>query len=203
MNYVLVDLETGGLEAANHAIMSVGMQRLDDSLDCIEERYWLVNDPLKIVTEKAVAVNKLVIDPATATPVEKVLEELGWYFQDAVLVAHNAPFDIGWLNNRGGFGVLTAIDTMFLSWKHWPRPQKAKLENLAARLELPSIDAHNSLGDVITMAGCLRELARIYGPGELEPRPIDFAFWAKAYPGTRPQWTPSVEDLMRLSKKAF
>lgn len=190
MNYVLIDIETGGLAADVHAIMSVGMQRLDNDLDVVEERYWLVHDPGKLITEGAVAVNHLEIDPATATPVADVLAELRWYFQDAVLVAHNCPFDIGWLNNRGGFGILTGIDTMMLSWKMWPG-QKAKLGELATRLNLKITDAHNSMGDVITMGGCLRELVRLYGADTiLVPAPVDFMFWAKKYKGTKPQWLP-------------
>jgi DNA polymerase III alpha subunit (gram-positive type) len=190
MNYVLVDLETGGLSADTHAIMSVGMERLDSGLDTIEQKYWLVHDPSKLITEGAVAVNHLEIDPATATPVKDVLAELGWYFQDAILVAHNCPFDIGWLNNRGNYGVLAAIDTMMLSWKFWPG-QKAKLGELAARLNLKIVDAHNSLGDVITMGACLRELVRQFGAEEvLAPRPVDFNFWVKKYKGSKPQWVP-------------
>jgi DNA polymerase-3 subunit alpha (Gram-positive type) len=195
MNFTLVDLETGGLVADSHAIMSVGLMRLYGNLDPIEERYWLVSDPLKIVTKEAVAVNHLEIDHATATPVDQLLAELGGYFQDTVLVAHNAPFDIGWLNNRGNYGILEAVDTMMLSWKYWPHPQKAKLGILAERLGLKIQDAHNSLGDVLTMAGCLKALADRFGEEVLQPKPIDWWFWANKYRGTKPQWVPKIAAL--------
>jgi DNA polymerase III alpha subunit (gram-positive type) len=178
--FCVLDIETGGLDKRIHALMSVGLVRLDGQLSVVEENYWLVYDPTMTITPQAVAVNGLSMNPQPpeATPVDEVLFAVQAQLDGAVMVNHNSPFDTGWLNFRAGLGIEKSIDTLWLSWRLFPK-QPSKLGELAQRLgiEFDTKETHNSLVDANLTAQILLRMKERFGESVLEPAPIDFEYW--------------------------
>lgn len=74
--------------------------------------------------------------------------------EDAIVIAHNASFDIGVLKNEGII-VHNFIDTKTLAMKKWPSAPKHRLQHLRYWLDIDiEGEAHTAAGDVMV----LREL---------------------------------------------
>lgn len=172
MKTVVFDLETGGLDAKTNAIVSGAAIVLNQELQEIVKFYAVVNEPEKLVTPEALQVNGLTLDEIReGLPIEEFTEIVKTLSKDAIMVCHNAAFDLGFMNARG-LGFTHAIDTMFLSWAKWPG-QKAKLSMVCERVGIPVVNAHNSLADVEMTVNLLRYFAAGSGDG-LSPSPINW-----------------------------
>ena len=78
---------------------------------------------------------------------------------DAVLVAHNAAFDITFLH-RAAEGVFDqpVVDTLLLSAHLYPTETDHSLDTIAARLGLNVVDRHSALSDALLTAAILLRL---------------------------------------------
>jgi DNA polymerase-3 subunit epsilon len=83
-----------------------------------------------------------------------VLPRFCRFFEDTVLVAHNAAFDLRFLELQGGPGLALppVLDTMLLSQVVYPVAEGHSLEALAQRLGISVIGRHTALGDAIVTA---------------------------------------------------
>lgn len=179
MSIVVLDFETGGLDPAIHALMSVAAITLNENLETEKEYYHIIQDwPDRSITAEARAINGITDEmiQKSGVPIDPILDDLQ-FILDAVICCHNAAFDVDWLNHRG-FDIQEAIDTMFLSWDHWGKYTKAKLGIVCERAGIPVQDAHNSLGDTRMTVNLLRYLAKI-NPEVLKPKPIQWKWWEK------------------------
>jgi DNA polymerase III epsilon subunit family exonuclease len=97
-------------------------------------------------------------DLINAPPVADLIPEFVQFLGHSVLIAHNAPFDLGFLRTA----LLSVdipeignsiIDTQALAIKAFPRRKSYSLQNLARELALPVNRAHRALDDA-TM--CMR-----------------------------------------------
>ena len=96
--YVVVDLETTGLSPFNgDEIIEIGVTEIRG--DKIHRNYSRLVKPNgfipSIITEITNITNEMVAD---APPIKEFLPQILEFFGDAILVAHNAKFDIGFLN---------------------------------------------------------------------------------------------------------
>lgn len=131
VDFVVVDLETTGARATESAITEIGAVRVRGG-ETIGEFQSLVK-PVGSVISPFVArltgiTNAMVAD---APRLETVLPSFLEFMRGAVLVAHNAPFDVGFLR--------TACASLDYSW---PDPQVVDTVTLARRL-LPRTDVRN------------------------------------------------------------
>jgi DNA polymerase III epsilon subunit family exonuclease len=90
------------------------------------------------------------------------------FIGDAVLIAHNAGFDLGFLRtacDRNGLSMPAnlVIDTQALAKKAYPGQKSYSLQNLAAFLRFPPNQAHRAVDDSIMcmklFLACANELA--------------------------------------------
>jgi len=85
-----------------------------------------------------------------------VLPTFHSYVHDTVLVAHNAAFDMRFLETKEQVvGVRfdqPVLDTLLLSYVVHPNQESHKLEAIAERLDVPVIGRHTALGDAIVTA---------------------------------------------------
>ena len=112
----------------------------------------------------------------------EIAGDLAAQLDGCILVAHNAPFDVGFIVEewgRAGLGTLNldAVDTLPLA-RSLGLPGRLGL--LAAALEVPLDDAHQALDDTRALAGVLVALLEqgaqppvspIFGPPLLTPAP--------------------------------
>lgn len=83
-------------------------------------------------------------------------DEIADHLDGAVIVAHNAPFDVRFLKQEFGLAGLewapcAQVDTIRVAKKLWPDLPSYKLSHLADHFGIPHLADHTAAGDVITL----------------------------------------------------
>lgn len=154
--FTVLDVETTGLGAhRGHRVCEVGLLRYRGGkvLDTFET---LVN-PQRPISPGAMAVHRLTEWHLADAPVfAQVAEQIRELMDDAVLVAHNAPFDLGFLAaewrrlrwpSRLGF----TVDTLALARRTYAFRYN-NLGEVARALRVRTDREHRAMGDVWTTA---------------------------------------------------
>ncbi|MCL4371317.1 MAG: exonuclease domain-containing protein [Chloroflexi bacterium] len=164
LTYTVVDLETTGLKPQGNGITEVCCLRLQDGR--VTDRFsTLVNPGLPIppfIQSMTGITDAMVRDaPAFGEVIPSLLAFLG----DSVLVAHNAPFDLSFLN----YGLYChghrslhnpVVDTCRLARRLLPGLPRASLDAVTQHLGISVEDRHRAAGDAeATVAVLLRLLA--------------------------------------------
>lgn len=149
----VVDLETTGLSPRyGDRIIEVGLVRAEEGAETTFES--LIN-PRHPISPGATAVHGITQEMVESAPTFDELAERIWHFlDDAILVAHNAPFDLSFLNaQRGMLGLPPlqnpVIDTLALARRHFQFPRNA-LGAIAEALGIPAPVRHRALADALT-----------------------------------------------------
>lgn len=173
VTFVAFDFETTGLYPATDRIVEFGAVKFHGGTEV--DRFARLANPGMPISPDAAAVSGISdADVAGEPPVDEVVPEFVAFLEDAVLMAHNAPFDLGFLRaavqrlDRTDIGN-TIIDTQVLAMKAFPRRKSYGLQNLANELGLPPNRAHRACDDAIMCMRlfnrCVEELSFM---GELE-----------------------------------
>lgn len=163
--YVVVDLETTGLDPERHRVIEVAT--IEWFSDTGDSREWstLVRPQGGEMDERALEINGITVEEVTGAPPEsEVVHRLAniLYQQDGqtVLVAHHLPFDLSFLNaafRRHGIPVWNGsfICTRSLAALLLPDLPSRRLADVAAALEVPMGTAHRALEDARVTARVL------------------------------------------------
>jgi DNA polymerase-3 subunit epsilon len=157
--FAVLDVETTGLSPAfGDRICEVAVLRCRGGRELA--RFHTLVNPLRSISPGAFAVNHIrdedVIDaPLFRDVAPRLLEALG----DSVIVAHNAPFDLGFLAWELGLGSLPPVenpivDTLALARRCYSFPSNS-LQNVAYYLGIDTQGEHRALADVVTTKGVL------------------------------------------------
>lgn len=158
LTYTVFDTETTGLEpSAGDEIIQIGATRIVAGKlrrqECFEQ---LVN-PQRSVPEAGIAIHG--IEPAMLRGqplIDAVLPAFHAFAQDTVLVAHNAAFDMRFLQLKeertGVRFTQPVLDTLLLSAVLHPQQESHRLEAIAERLGVNVLGRHTALGDAIVTA---------------------------------------------------
>ncbi len=170
VEFVVVDLETTGAHSTENAITEIGAVRVRGG-EVIGEFQTLVRPVGSVITPFVSRLtgitNGMVVD---APVIESVLPSFLEFMRGAVLVAHNAPFDVGFL--RAACLRLDypwpgprVLDTVTLARKVLPRPEvnNHKLATLASYFGTDVQPDHRALSDARATVGVLHGLFEIYG----------------------------------------
>jgi len=156
--YTVFDTETTGLEpSAGDEILQIGATRIVAGKlrreDCFEQ---LVN-PQRDIPEAGIPIHG--IEPAMvadAPTIDAVLPAFHAFAHDTVLVAHNAAFDMRFLQlKQRQTGVVfdqPVLDTLLLSAVVHPQQDSHGLEAIAERLGVTVLGRHTALGDAMVTA---------------------------------------------------
>ncbi|MEI6217680.1 MAG: 3'-5' exonuclease [bacterium] len=146
-----VDCETTGLDSKSGRIVEIGVVKFRGSRQ-IGSRSWLVNPGIPI-PPSAVSVHGITTDMVSHSPeFASVFPQFKEYVGDTVVLAHNARFDLAFLNGeikRAGLdgGKNTVVDTLPVFRRWFPRASRHTLEALVQYLELESDGFHRGLTD--------------------------------------------------------
>lgn len=158
-SFVAVDLETTGVDARVDRIIEVGAVRMVDG-EVRESFAALVNPGCEIPADVVYLTGIHDADVAAAPPIGEVLPRLVEFVGDDPVVAHNASFDVGFLNSAAGgrpdllVGRGGVIDTLTLSRALLPRLANHRLPTLAAFFDYPVERSHRA-GDDAAAAGAV------------------------------------------------
>jgi len=152
------DTETTGLDpSGGDEILQIGATRIVAGKlrrqDCFEQ----LVDPQRPIPAASIPIHG--IEPAMVAgqpTIAEVLPAFHAYAQDTVLVAHNAAFDMRFLQlKEAASGVRfeqPVLDTLLLSALVHPQQDSHRLEAIAERLGVPVLGRHTALGDAMLTA---------------------------------------------------
>ena len=166
MREIVVDTETTGLDPfQGHRMVEIGCVELLNRMPTGRHFHRYVN-PEREVPEEAFAVHGLSAEFLKDKPVfTEIVDELLSFIGDAPLVAHNAVFDLGFLNaelERAGKAAVRherLIDTLLLARRKYPAGPN-RLDDLCARYGIDNSlrTTHGALLDAKILADVYLEL---------------------------------------------
>ena len=148
-----LDVETTGLWAAlNDKVCEIAILRLDKS--GITEWQTLIN-PGRPIPPEISSINGITDHMVKDSPrFSAVTDTILSLIEDAVVVCHNAPFDLGFLTVEFAacqlsFPRCPIVDTLTIARRHFSFPSNT-LSNIATHLNIPMTAKHRALADVNT-----------------------------------------------------
>lgn len=161
--FVVIDLETTGASAADCAITEIGAVKLRGG-ECLGTYQTLVDPGCAIPPEITVLTGITQAMVMRAPRIEAVMPSLLEFIDGAVIVGHNARFDISFLNaalSKLGRARLAqrSIDTLALA-RRLLRDEvpNCRLSTLADRLRLSHKPSHRALDDALATGDLLHFL---------------------------------------------
>lgn len=153
--YTVFDTETTGLEPSNgDEIIQIGALRIVNQRLLRQERFEQLIDPRRPLRAESIAIHGITEDLLRGQPViAKVLPAFHAFCEDTVLIAHNAAFDMRFLQlKEEATGVRfgqPVLDTLLLSAVVHPNQESHRLEAIAQRLGVAIGARHNALDDAL------------------------------------------------------
>lgn len=153
--YTVFDTETTGLDpTAGDEIIQLGATRIVNGRLLRGEVFDCLVDPGRTVAPESAKIHGITNDMLAGRPrIERVLPDFHAFCEDTVLVAHNAAFDMRFLQMKEGkTGVefrQPVLDTLLLSAIIHPNQESHRLEAIAERLGVHIAGRHTALGDAM------------------------------------------------------
>lgn len=161
-----VDLETTGTRPASDRITEVAIVRTEQG-EVVERWSSLVDPEVPIpgqIQQLTGITDAMVADAPT---IGQLLPEIAGLLQGAVLVAHNAPFDAGFLRHafrRAGLDFdLPVLCTVRLSRELYPQHRHHNLDALLQRHGLACGARHRAMGDAAVLPRLLEVFVAEHG----------------------------------------
>ena len=148
--FVVFDLETTGFSFKENNIIEIGAVKIKDG-KIIDRFSTFVNpsEPIPYRIEKLTGINDAMV--ADAPFVNDALEQFRRFSEDAVYVAHNATFDMGFLAAKEEAGGVSRrysyVDTLGMSRLLVPEISKFKLDSLCRFFKISLENHHRAVDD--------------------------------------------------------
>ncbi len=161
--YIVLDTETTGLEVkAGHRVIEIGAVLLNNRKKS-EEHFHTYLNPMRLIDEEATLVHGITNEDLNNQPLfEDIAEEFIEFVDGAILVIHNAQFDVGFLNNELKLTsstmpkleeICTIEDSLKMAKDMFPG-QRNSLDALIKRFDIKGYDRelHGGLKDANILA---------------------------------------------------
>ncbi|TSE21552.1 DNA polymerase III PolC-type [Tepidimonas alkaliphilus] len=158
LSYTVFDTETTGLQPSKgDQILQIGATRIVNGRLLRHESFEQLIDPQRPIPPESTAIHGITPAMVRGQPtIEQVLPAFHAFARDTVLVAHNAAFDLRFLQLKARSAGVTfdqpVLDTLLLSAVVHPQQPSHSLEAIAARLGIPVLGRHTALGDALVTA---------------------------------------------------
>ncbi len=156
--YTVFDTETTGLEPSKgDEIIQIGAARIVNGKLLRQECFEQLVDPQRAIPPASIPIHGIQPSMVLGQPkIAEVLPAFHAFAQDTVLVAHNAAFDMRFLQlKEQSTGVVfdqPVLDTLLLSAVIHPNQDSHRLEAIAERFDVPVIGRHTAMGDAMVTA---------------------------------------------------
>lgn len=163
--FVVLDVETTGLSANKDKIIEIAMVKVVDGAEC--DRFSSLVNPEREISSRITKLTGITNEAlATAPAFPEIAKTVSDFIGDSVILAHNAPFDLGFvsgeLSQAGITTRLTYLDTLKLARTAYPYLPDHKLETLITELGLADEQTHRAMDDVICTLELFRRICRPY-----------------------------------------
>ena len=161
--YIILDTETTGLEVKQgHRVIEIGAVLLNDRKKS-EDHFHTYLNPARLIDEEASKVHGITNTDLEDKPsFDEIAEEFIQFIEGSTLVIHNAPFDVGFLNNELQLvstsypkieDICEVEDSLVIARDKYPG-QKNSLDALASRFDISGYDRtfHGALKDANILA---------------------------------------------------
>ncbi len=164
LSYTVFDTETTGLDpSAGDEIIQIGATRIVNGKLRRQECFEQLVDPQRPIPAASIPIHG--IEPAMVAgqpTIDVVLPAFHAFAQDTVLVAHNAAFDMRFLQLKEERAAVRfdqpVLDTLLLSALVHPQQKSHQLEAIAERFNVPVLGRHTALGDALVTADVFLKL---------------------------------------------
>ncbi len=156
--YTVFDTETTGLNPGEgDEILQIGATRIVAGKLRREDVFEQLVDPQRDIPEAGIPIHGITPEMVQGAPViDAVLPAFHAFAQDTVLVAHNAAFDMRFLELKQQRTGLVfdqpVLDTLLLSAVVHPQQESHRLEAIAERLGVNVLGRHTAVGDAMVTA---------------------------------------------------
>jgi len=156
--YTVFDTETTGLNPSQgDEIIQIGAARIVNNKLLRQECFEQLVDPRRPIPAASIPIHGIQPEMVAGQPtIEEVLPAFHAFAQDTVLVAHNAAFDMRFLQLKeqqtGMVFDHPVLDTLLLSALIHPNQDSHRLEALAERFNVTIIGRHTAMGDAMVTA---------------------------------------------------
>jgi len=153
LSFTVFDTETTGLEPSKgDEIIQIGATRIVNRRLLTQEVFDQLVDPRRPLPPASVQIHGITPEMLVGQPdIGSVLPAFRDFCADTVLVAHNAAFDMRFLQlKEQATGIrfdLPVLDTLLLSAVLHPNQESHRLEAIAERFGVAVIGRHTALGD--------------------------------------------------------
>ena len=167
--YIVLDTETTGLEVKQgHRVIEIGAVLLNDRKKS-EEHFHTYLNPSRLIDEEASKVHGITNSDLEDKPFfDEIAEEFISFIEGSTLVIHNAPFDLGFLNNELKLAsinypnleeICEVEDSLLIARDKYPG-QRNSLDALATRYNISGYDRtfHGALLDANILADVFMQL---------------------------------------------
>jgi DNA polymerase-3 subunit epsilon len=158
LTYTVFDTETTGLQpSAGDEIISIGAVRIVNGRLLKQEVFEQLVNPQRPLDPASARIHGIEARALADQPtIDGVLPAFYRFCEDTVLVAHNAAFDMRFIELKEQVAGIRfsqpVLDTLLLSAAVHPTLEDHRLESIAERLGVRVIGRHTALGDALVTA---------------------------------------------------
>ncbi|MGI6238502.1 MAG: PolC-type DNA polymerase III [Christensenellales bacterium] len=164
--FVVLDVETTGLNTTRDEIIEIGAVRIENGVE-VAEFSQLIN-PGRSLPEKIVEITGITTAMLHGMPTaDEIAPKFAAFIEGAVLTAHNASFDMAFIKRllaRAGVPFdYPVLDTLALARNLYPHSRNHKLGTLCKMLGIPLTNAHRAVHDARATAQMLLQSLETMG----------------------------------------